>query len=503
MSFKIIKELRQAGKLDDALRMATQALAAEPGYIWNKRAAAWVYYDFLKKFSAPDLYDSFIEYLLKLRDLELPADETMVYDSCAWQIGKVVFGLQRAEHVDYKKINKIFEIIKDFHFTKPSEAYSFIYKAFHTGYPNWSAFLKFADWWNFENFRAEDYLSEEYNGKSIMSLVEQAYIAYSKKLLEGEPIHPFGQQNTVDRDKIQSFLTHLEKIISNNPDYLYPPYFKAKLLLVLGDDENVLSAFLPFARQKRNDFWVWALMAEIFSNDRDIQFSCYCKALSLKTPEDFIVKLRLAFAGLLVEMQMYGQAKTEILQIKAIREKNEWKLPSQLIQWTQQEWYKFATENENNNDLYTQNLKRAEEILYQDIPEEIIVVEFVNENKNILSFVKNKNKFGFFNYSYHLNKPQIGDILSVRFNGDGNDRFYKILAAKKVEPNTTSEATKVFEGTLTLNSSLVFGFIEDVFVEPKLVKDKKLTNGQALKGTAILSFNKKRNEWGWKAIELK
>ena len=49
MSFKEIKELRQAGKLDEALQMANQALETEPENIWNKRAAAWVYYDFLKQ----------------------------------------------------------------------------------------------------------------------------------------------------------------------------------------------------------------------------------------------------------------------------------------------------------------------------------------------------------------------------------------------------------------------------------------------------------------------
>jgi len=49
MSFKEINELRQAGKLDEALQMANQALETEPENIWNKRAAAWVYYDYIKK----------------------------------------------------------------------------------------------------------------------------------------------------------------------------------------------------------------------------------------------------------------------------------------------------------------------------------------------------------------------------------------------------------------------------------------------------------------------
>ena len=502
MSFKEIKELRKVGKLEEALQMASQALESEPDNIWNKRAAAWVYYDYLKKYSQPDSFDAFKENLIKIKDLELPEDEKMVFDNCAWQIGKMVFGLQKEKHVDYKKINELIDIIKEFHFTKPSEAYTFIYKAFHKGYKNWSNYLTFANWWNFENLRSEDYLKEEFNDKKIMAIAEQAYIAYSKKLLEGEPDENdlFGLQRTINKDKIQSFLPKLDSIIDKHPDYQYPPYFKAKLLLALGNKENVLSSFLPFAKQKRNDFWVWELIAEIFSKDKDIQFACYCKALSLKTPEDFLVNLRQTFAEMLVEKQMYNEAKTEIEKVIVIREKYEWKLPNEINLWTEQDWYKSATTKKDNHDLYSTHIKKAEEILFQEIPEELIAVEFVNENKNMLNFVKDKQKFGFFNYSGHVDKPQIGNILKVRFNDEGQDGFFKILTAKKAESHLNIEAIKNFEGTLKIISPQNFGFIEDVFIEPKIIQEKNLTDGQPLKGKAILSFNKKKNEWGWKAI---
>ena len=112
--------------------------------------------------------------------------------------------------------------------SKPSEAYSFIYKAFHKGYQNWSNYLTFADWWNFDNLRSEDYLKEEFKDKKMMSIAEQAYIAYSKKLLEGEALDPFGQQRAIDKEKIQSFLPKLDALIDKHPNYQYPPYFKAK-----------------------------------------------------------------------------------------------------------------------------------------------------------------------------------------------------------------------------------------------------------------------------------
>jgi tetratricopeptide (TPR) repeat protein len=502
MSFKEIKELRQAGKLDEALQMANQALEAEPENIWNKRAAAWVYYDYLKKYAQPEQYEAFKEYLIKISDLQLPEDEKMVFDNCAWQIGSLVFSLQKAEQVDFGRINELFDLIRTFYFTKPSEAYSFIYKAFHKGYQNWSSYLTFADWWNFENLSSQDYLKEDFNGKKMMSIAEQAYIAYSKKLLEGNPLDSFGQQREIDKDKILSFLPKLDFLIEKHPDYQYPPYFKAKLLLALGNDENVLSAFLPFAKQKRNDFWVWELMAEIFLENKEIQFACYCKALSLKTPEDFLIKLRQSFAEMLIHKGMYNEAKTEILKVISTREKHQWKIPSQISQWIETEWYKSATAKKDNSDLYLSNVKKAEEILFQDIQEELIVVEFVNENKNMLSFVKDKQKHGFFNYSGKLTKPQIGDLLKVRFSGAGQDGFYKVLSAENADAKDTSTAIRDFEGIIKINENGKFGFVEDVFIEPSIIAKMNLQNQQKISGTALLSFNKKKNEWGWKGIEV-
>jgi hypothetical protein len=305
MPAKEIKELRKSGQLEAALAMATEELNKQPDNIWSKRNISWVYYDYIKQHISNTDFNEFIQVLLKIKELHLPEEEKMLYDNLSWQIASMVFKLQKTNPVDYSKINQIFEVIKTFHFTKPSEGYSLLYKAFHNGYKDWGNFLNFADWWHFDNFREVDYLKEEYKGKKMMSLVQKAYIAYSKKLLEGEPLDAYGQQRKIDKEKIYSFLPKLDDLITSHPEYQYPPFFKAKLLLALGNDEDVLSAFLPFAKQKRNDFWVWELMAEIFANDKELQFACYCKALSLTTPEDFLVKLRQSFAEILVERQLY------------------------------------------------------------------------------------------------------------------------------------------------------------------------------------------------------
>ena len=72
MSFKEIKKLREADKLEEALQMAQQNLEAQPDNIWNKRAIAWVYYDYLKKNALPENFSIFKENLIKIKDLNLP-----------------------------------------------------------------------------------------------------------------------------------------------------------------------------------------------------------------------------------------------------------------------------------------------------------------------------------------------------------------------------------------------------------------------------------------------
>lgn len=502
MSYREVHKLRKEGKLNQAWKKANGLLSQYPDNQLIKSAMAWVYYAYLSNYNNVDNFNEFKKILNKIKDLNLNDSDKMIFDSCAWKIGSLVYAIQNKEPVEYSKLNTLFELIKGFHFTKPSEAYSFLYKSFHKGYREWSNYENFADWWNFKNFSNEDYLEEEYNGQKSMSIAEKAYIAYSKKLIEGEPVDSFGQERVIDKDKIREFLSKLDKIIDEHPEYQYPAYFKAKLLLALGDDKNILSSFLPFAKQKRNNFWVWEVMSEIFPDDRETQFACYCKALSLKTPEDFLVKLRQTFAGMLIDRRMFSEAKTEIQKVISTREKHEWKLTNQIKQWIEQEWFKSATAKKDNQDLYLNYNKQAEEILFQDIPEEIIAVEFVNENKGMLNFVKDKRKFGFFNYSGNLTKPQIGDLLKVRFNGDGKDGFYKILSAKKAEANIKSDAIIDFNGKLKLITPHNFGFVDDVFIEPRLIQNNKLTDGQTLTGKGILSFNKKKNEWGWKALTI-
>lgn len=495
MSFSEVKELRKSGQLEEALKMAQEDLKSNPHDIWNKRSISWVYYEYLKKYADQSDFKYFKTILLKLKELELSEEEKMLFDSSAWQIGKMIYSLSgNKNNIEEHKIRELFEIIKHFSFTKPSEAYSFLYKAFHRAYNNLQdprLYLGFADWWDLENFREEDYLKEEYNGREIMSIAEKAYIAYPKKLL---------LQNPLPVEKIKEFIPKLDTIGRKYSNFQYPFYHKTKLSLALGE-KDVLEIFLPFAKEKKNDYWVWELLAEIFNDDFEKQMACYCKALTLKTQEIFLVNLRPKLAELLAEKEMYVEAKTELNIVINLRNEKKWKIPNDIQRIMHADWFKNAQAKKHNKDLYHKYAPLAEEILFSDIPEELIVIDYVNEKKKMLNFIKNKEKSGFLNYSNLLKAPKKGEILKARLEAVGEDGFFRALSLKKSK-ETETEACKNFEGAFRLVNGKSFGFVNDVFVEPKLVEIAQLEDGANITGKAILSFDRSKKKWGWKVLEI-
>ena len=47
------------------------------------------------------------------------------------------------------------------------------------------------------------------------------------------------------------------------------------------------------------------------------------------------------------------------------------------------------------------------------------------------------------------------------------------------------------------------GFTEsEIFIPTHLVLEHRLKDGQTVSGTAVLNFNKKRGNWGWKALSI-
>jgi len=498
MPSKEIKALRQAGRLEEAYTMASEELASEPDNLWAKRNMSWVLYSQLDKM-ADDL-PQFIIKLNELKALELPSDEVMLFDNLSIVLGKAARNISAKTPVDHAKLRLLFENLMDLPLVKPSKWYSVLFQNMHKAFKEFDDYIEFADWWDFANFRPEDYEKDKLpNGKEVMALVEQAYIAYAKHLL---PKQNFQGNVFFDKGKAEEFLPRLIQIAENYPSFQYPSYFQAKLLLALGDREDMLSALLPFARKKQNDFWVWEILSEAFTQDEEKVFALYCRALSCQSPEEMLINLRQKMAAMLIRKQLYNEARTEIELLVAARNEKGYRIPDVVNNWQSQEWYISAVNQKNNKKLYNQYRHIADGVLFADIPEINVIVEFVNTDRKILNFIASESSQGFFKYERFLRNVNIGDVLKVRFQSGIPGGLFKVYTVTKADDADFQRLFyKEVEGIVRIPDGKSFGFLDDVFIPPQMVTKHKLTDDSYLKVNAIKTYNESKRQWGWKMVE--
>ena len=497
MPAKEIKELRQAGKIDEAYTMALAELEVGASTIWAKRNLSWVLYAQLDELASN--LDAFLAKINEVKELDLPASEEMFFDNISIAISKAARVITHEATLDINKIHRLFDSIKELPLKRNSKWFSVLFNAMHKGMKESNRYIEFTEWWDFKNFRPEDFQMEKMpNGKEVMAIAEQAYIAYAKHLLPKQSQHG---EIIFNKEKAENFLPVLAQIVEDYPQFQYPAYFNAKLLLALGNKDNMLESLLPFAKKKRNDFWVWEILAEAFSSDPEKVFACYCKALSCKSPDEMLVSLRQKMARILISRKLFNEARTEIDLLVQTRTEHGFKIPAEVTNWQAMDWYKNAVQSKTNFGFYKAYVPNAEALLFSDVQEESVIVEFVNADKKILNFIASETKFGFLKYDRFFSDVKVGDTLKVRFQGGSNEGMHQLYTAIKVDDDAfKKQFMKAVPGVVRIPGGKSFGFMDDVFIHPSLVTKYKLTDGMQFTGKAIKSYNKEKKQWGWKLL---
>ena len=97
-----------------------------------------------------------------------------------------------------------------------------------------------------------------------------------------------------------------------------------------------------------------------------------------------------------------------------------------------------------------------------------------------------------------------GDAIAVRihkYKSKRGSRYHTFTANKTTKPIPKS-ILKSFEEEVRVIDGMGFTIEEGIFIPPPIVKDKNIKDGDEVSGKAIINFNKKKLEWGWKAISI-
>lgn len=136
-------------------------------------------------------------------------------------------------------------------------------------------------------------------------------------------------------------------------------------------------------------------------------------------------------------------------------------------------------------------------------PETIGVVDHVNREKGVLHFIVNREIDGIVRLSELHESFSEGDSIALKLTRytSKHGPAHRVLRAKASDKQPGSNIRKQFCEKIRVSNGM--GFTEsDIFIASLLVSRHQLEDGQGVSGTAVLNFNKKRGNWGWRAISI-
>lgn len=480
------------GQVQKAYELAKADLEKNPANLWVHREMAWVLNHQMKNDADTGNYQNLIAHIDELKTLDLLSipDDNIVFDNVLFKIAGFVRHHVAPTDVDTPaKLSTIFSKLKSYDF-EASKGYSFLLSSF-VRCSNWHELADFLDWWDLDKLTQEDYTPYQMdNGRQIMSVAEQAFIAQSKALLALN-----------DRERKESFLPKLNTLMETHPEMTYPGYFYGKLLLSLGTNtEEALRVVIPFARKKSTEFWVWQLLSDVFVNESDKQLACLIRAVNCHTQEHFLGKVRIKLASLYIQKNMYDYAKFQIDKVTQCYLSQGWHVPPEIANWINQSWINNVTPKDGSPIDY---MAITNEFLCEGTDEAIAVVTYFDKNSQKTLMVHGLEK----RMSPKLRfKANPGTVLKINYIEE-SDGKPKILNAERVLLPDNLSYAKIVEGTINKKKEQPFAFLLSengtrCYVPPSVVAHSQLADGQTAKCLIVNDYDKKNDRWSWVCLKI-
>lgn len=503
MSIQEVNRLRKEGRLDEAMAQGKADLEAHPDDVWAWRALAWCHDARCKALAANyknsptvDSLDAFLSGLGEAVGMKPGEGEAMYSDTLLWRIVSVLSTLSK--NMSGVKVpvvaDRIFSSVQDLHPTRPGEAYSALFKAFHRLRMGWSNYVGFCDWWDFQYFRTEDYMPESYNGRQQpLSLAEGGYIAYARTLLDAH-----------DSEGIRAFLPRLEALADAHPEMTYPGYYVGKLLLAIGQrGEAAMATIRPFLVKKHTEFWAWQLMAEALPETDDLALACLLRAVHCRTQEHFLTRVRQRLAALYLSRGDYGGAREQVDLVADTCRKEQQNVPRQVEAWLRESWY--AEAGKKSTITKVDWMRLTDDFLYADRPTYVAVVVGVNTEKGIVHVVYGRERQGHFRQPRGSKPFQPGEVLDLCMGDVSPQGRIEVLTAVRREGDVpTADHCQWVAGKVTANGVHTAHFLGEgrkrVFIPPQVMARQGWQEGEMVNALVVYAYNPKRNEWAWRVV---
>ncbi|MDZ4838800.1 MAG: hypothetical protein SGJ04_02215 [Bacteroidota bacterium] len=494
-----VNELRKAGKVDEAEQLAKDLLAESPGNQEILVEYAWIIHTRAKKEvekTDPGLLGNRMR---EIRALGLNLDEQLsLGNAFGWLVHKAIKVLADKDNKRFREVFDLLDEIMYFSFDMEANPnpYSFLLRAAFKVKEQYNRIDEFIDWWGLENLQPDDFQPFVFNDKPLMSTAEQAYVTYTRAILERD-------ETELAEGKLETWQTQLSELIDAYPEMVQPLYCRARVNLRLGNFHNVVDDMSIFVRSKP-EFWAWGTLgdAQAFINP-DQAMACYGKALLANTYPDNLLPIKERFMELCIHKKDYNVAATELTEILEIYKEIQRPVSEELETLTDTDWFKTAYINKHNKRAYGAYAAMTDDIMFAHLPWEVGLITDIDIAKGLVRFIIDRSKSGTFKHKKAPHGLKIGDTVRIRLEPQDADTgvWYKVQQVELTEESPSIDIYKAYDGILMVRDPNRFGFINgEIFVVEQLFTRMQVNH--RVYGTAVASYNAKKDAWGWKAITL-
>ena len=309
----------------------------------------------------------------------------------------------------------------------------------------------------------------------------------------------------VDKDIIHHLCDITEeRMRSLTENTFFLQWSLAKAYLLVGEFDKARDIILHLLQSKPSSFWLWNGLAETMAGDHDMALSCYAKSLTHQCDLQFNGRAKLGLIQELVALGQYDVASAEIQALHSYRTKEGQKIGEALNQYMHASWY-VPDSPAVDAGFYKDHSLAAAKLLNTFLPIAIGVVNYISEKVHKAFIVAEGDKLLTYHYDDGASIHEM-DVVSVIYTTyerpDGTTGFQAVSCEITDQEAPTTLIKQFGEKIKVIGSGMAFTVKHNVFIDKQLVEQNHLMNGDVVSLTAIRSFNKKKNSWGWQAVDI-
>lgn len=457
-----VSRLRKEGKLKEAWDIACPAIEDSPDNKYLKSAFFWLCYDHLKVILAR----------IKARPAENVSEkniEVKDLDDINYFIDWIDWLDLKAEKVAYRSLLLIFQ-----------RYLHLIPKLVLVLYKNFDHLFEAEDKQPFKNEKGES-----------PSLMLKFTRTLAKAWMQNESLR------CIEIDDLLVLFENTRSEVHDQRNLVWLDYDRAKCLLIAGRLTEARESAISVLKKKQTESWAWHILGTTYSKeDPNVSKVLYSKAVCLTHQDSFKIPILKDLSLVFSQQGKLDEASMCVKSAIEIYKNNNWKVKSDLQDLLQENWYNSKVDSSLLKPLLEKTSMTALDYLIGETITKVAVVESLHRSAKGFNVFLNKDQSIPVRLGLYQRKklPGLGDYLQLTIAKSDDS----VVSAVPIRPEKMNDL-EIQKGTLkVINNS--FGFVNQTFVPPNLIRSEYAD--QIIRVLAIYTFNKKKNDYAWKAIKI-